>query len=165
MERLIVLGLGSNKGDRVTYLNNACIHLEAFFNSIPITSSIYETAPVGFESNTYFLNQCVYFVSDKAAPLILEKILAIEKKLGRERIASETTYSSRTIDIDILFIGDEIYDNQDLIVPHPKLQERNFVLLPLAEIVPNLIHPTKKRKVSELLKFSLDKNFVKKKEL
>lgn len=165
MKRLIVLGLGSNIGDKDQFLKSAIDQLSVFFGSEPNLSSVYETAPVGFESDSTFLNQCVSYSSDYAASKILKKVLIIEKQLGRERSESSNEgYASRTIDIDILFIGDEVYKENDLIVPHPRLHERNFVLQPLSEIVPDLVHPTIQTKVLELLRGSKDHNCVKKNE-
>lgn len=163
MERLVVLGIGSNMGRKEIYLKKAIEELTIFFGSNPCESSIYETAPVGFESDASFLNQCVSFHSDYTAAKVLKGVMAIEKKLGRKRNQpKEEGYLSRTIDIDILFLGDEIHKNEDLIVPHPRLHERNFVLVPLSEIAPRFIHPVKQIKVFDLLNQSSDDNCVKK---
>lgn len=163
MERLIVLGLGSNIGDKASNLKKAIKELSAFFGTKPNVSSVYETSPVGFESDSTFFNQCISFYTNASAALILKEIMAIEKRLGRKRQHTPTNeYASRSIDIDILFIGQEIHNEYNLIVPHPRLHERNFVLIPLSEIAPDFVHPIKQIKVLDILSVSKDHNFVKK---
>lgn len=164
MERLIVLGLGSNLGDKAMFLDNACTAIASVFRTELVKSSIYETAPVGFESATQFLNQCISFRTACDASYILNALQEIESKLGRVRPnKTQARYSSRTIDIDILFIGDEIHNSERLIVPHPRLHERKFVLFPLAEIAPEFVHPVSNIRVLDLLDNVEDDSFVKKK--
>jgi len=112
-------------------------------------SSVYESEPWGFQSKVYFLN-CVILVESRLnAPEILKRILKIEKSLGRVRRGAG--YASREIDIDILYFNDEEIDLPELQVPHPRLHERRFTLIPLVEIVPDLTHPKLRKTNRELL--------------
>ena len=115
-------------------------------------SAVYESIPWGFESNTDFLNQVLMVRSTLSAYEILSEILRIEKKLGRIRV--DQSYSSS--DIDILYFGSEIIKSNDLIIPHPRLHERKFTLLPLAEVAGNFTHPVLLLTNKELLEQSGD---------
>jgi len=144
----VYLCLGSNMGDRKENIEKA---MEYLSQKLRVTekSSVYDTEPVGNPEQPHFLNMvCQLKTMLKAADLL---VLAkgIERKLGR---MPGRANSPRPIDIDILFYGDEILNTPDLTIPHPRLTQRAFVLVPLAEIAPALVHPVNKKTVKELLK-------------
>ena len=144
-----VLLLGTNCGNRMALLKNARVEIEHRCGRIIQSSSIYETASWGFEAGP-FLNQ-VIIINPTSDPIpLLEKLLEIEIQLGRIR-NSETTYSSRTIDLDILYFDAIILHSTQLIIPHPRLHLRRFTLAPLAEIMPFFIHPVFNKTHLELL--------------
>ncbi len=111
-------------------------------------SSLYTSAAWGFEAQPDFLNQVIEVETTMVAQKIITTIQGIEEKMGRER---NILYGPRIIDIDILFLNDEIIKTKNLTVPHPLLEQRRFVLKPLKEIAPNLIHPVLKKSISQLL--------------
>jgi 2-amino-4-hydroxy-6-hydroxymethyldihydropteridine diphosphokinase len=151
---------GSNIGDAIEHINSAISNLENNDCQFISKSSFYETMPWGFESNQAFVNQ-VSFIETKLSPIeFLELILKIEIEMGRIRNIEQ--YSSRNIDIDILYYNDEILDAEKLIIPHPRLHLRNFTLIPLTEIAPEYIHPLLKKSNKELLENCSDQLSVKK---
>jgi len=128
--------------------------------SILKVSSVYQTPAMGFEGD-YFLN-CVVLVKSTLSPdKVLLKVLAIEKRLGRERTKSES-YTSRPIDIDILMVDDLVKESKKLTIPHPEIQNRRFVLQPLAEVNPQLEHPKLKESVIKLLAMTKDESVLEK---
>jgi len=143
----VFLLLGSNLGNRQLFLNNAGEAIDREVGSVINHSSIYETQSWGKTDQPDYLNQVLLVRTDLSAREVLERILAIEKSMGRERIEK---WGSRTIDIDILFYGDAVISEPDLIVPHPHLHQRKFVLEPLAEIAPQHIHPVLNKSISQL---------------
>ena len=137
------LGLGSNIGDRAANLGEA----EQYLAQIPVvevvrSSSIYETAPVGPQDQPDFFNQVVEALVNCPARQLLGHIHRIEQEMGRVRTRQ---WGERIIDIDILLYGDETIDEPDLQIPHPQMLVRQFVLVPLAEIAPDLILPDGRR--------------------
>lgn len=159
----VYLGLGTNLGNREENLNQAIEKIREFVGPVIRVSSLYETEPWGFSSESLFLNM-VAEVDTKLKPSgLLGRLLMIESFLGRLREVKK--YTSRIIDIDILFYGDRIIDNKALQVPHPLLQERRFVLVPLSEIAPGFIHPVIKKSIKRLLEECQDKSEVTKKSL
>tara|TARA_R110001583_G_scaffold47395_7_gene148470 strand:- start:634 stop:1119 length:486 start_codon:yes stop_codon:yes gene_type:complete len=140
--------LGGNIGNREELLSEAIRKMTNQLGKYVQTSALYETEPWGFTHEQNFLNQVVVFDSELAALDILDKIQAIEKELGRVR--KTTQYCERTIDIDILFYGDEQIENERLSVPHPRIQERSFALYPLAELIPEFIHPISEKSIKQL---------------
>jgi len=123
-------------------------------------SALYESEPWGFEASKNFLNKVIE-ISTNMDPLdLLRFLLSIEKELGRKR-NSGVSYASRGIDIDILFLDDLVISSQELIVPHPRLHQRRFTLMPLSEQWPNLKHPTIGLTIKELLINCKDEGFVK----
>ena len=145
---VVYLGLGSNIGDRESYLNRAIDALDAHEQiEVMEVSSFIETQAIGKMPQPLFLNGVVS-VSTFLAPIeLLDVTESIEKQLGRE---SKGTYDPRTIDIDLLFYGQQLICEERLIVPHPMLHEREFVLTPLNEIAPDFVHPILGETVSNL---------------
>jgi len=144
----VYLLLGGNISDRFSYLGEAITNLKNI-GIILNQSSIYETEPWGFSHENNFLNQAVLLKTNLSPELLLHKIHKIEHNLGRVR--SSKQYSERVIDIDILFYNNHIIDNENLAIPHKRLHERLFTLIPLNEIAPDLIHPVFTKKIKSLL--------------
>jgi 2-amino-4-hydroxy-6-hydroxymethyldihydropteridine diphosphokinase len=156
----VFLGIGTNLGDRENNLKKAVEKIEEFIGRINASSSVYETEPWGFRSENDFLNMAVEVETELKPSGLLGRLLMIESLLGRLREGKE--YASRIIDIDILFYGDNIIETKALTVPHPRIPERKFVLVPLCEIAPDLVHPVIKKSIQTLLKKCPDKNKVRK---
>ncbi len=143
-----ILALGSNVGDREEKLRQAFAMIDEQL-TVNAVSSVYETEPMYLENQNWFLNCVVAVETDLKPSDLLRKVMAIELALGREK---GERYGPRTIDIDILFYGNRVVSEPGLEIPHPLLAERPFVLIPLNEIRPELIHPVAGLKVSELCK-------------
>lgn len=143
----VYLGLGTNLGNRRVNLKRA---LELLAEKVKVVkvSSVYETEPVGFLSQPRFLNAVCEVDTDLAPPELLHFVRGIEMKLGRRQSFRN---APREIDIDILLYGDIVMDTPELSVPHPRMTERAFVLVPLAEIAPEAFHPVLHRRVVDLL--------------
>lgn len=151
----VYLLLGGNLGNKKANLLMACDYILASIGSIVKQSSIYETAPWGFNHDSSFLNQVLLVETDKQPHELLDELLSIEKLMGRTR--ENESYSARTIDLDILFFNEEVINTKNLTIPHPRIHERNFVLMPLNEIAKEYVHPVFKEKVNTLLKDCSDK--------
>ncbi|UXV34816.1 2-amino-4-hydroxy-6-hydroxymethyldihydropteridine diphosphokinase [Staphylococcus sp. IVB6181] len=144
----VFLGLGSNVGDREAQLK-AAIDLLDEQQGIEVikVSSFYETAPVGYVDQPDFLNLCIKIETELSPHEVLERGLAIEQQLHRVR---KERWGPRTLDIDILLYGDEIIETKDLSIPHPRMTERAFVLIPLQEIAPDKVEPRTQKKIKEI---------------
>lgn len=151
--KTIFLLLGGNLGDRNQNLAAAREYIASHIGEIKQVSSIYQTAAWGVESQPSFLNQVISISSLLSSQEILIQINEIEKKLGRKRYQK---WYARTIDIDILYYGNEIIEEEDLKVPHPFLHQRRFTLVPLTEIAPTFVHPVLKKTTQELLEVCED---------
>lgn len=146
MHNTVYLSLGSNLGDRAANLNAAINRLRTLGEVLQV-SSLYETEPVEFTAQPWFLNCAVELDTENTAQQLIESILEIERQMGRTRTQKK---GPRSIDIDILLFGNSTIDTKGLSIPHPGLQERRFVLEPLAEIAPGVRHPTLKKTIQEL---------------
>ncbi|MFO7720623.1 MAG: 2-amino-4-hydroxy-6-hydroxymethyldihydropteridine diphosphokinase, partial [Gillisia sp.] len=147
--KIFYIALGSNKGNRLKFMQLALDKMYREIGEILQISAVYETPAWGFEGDS-FLNACAAVSSRFSSEEVLVKLLKIETSLGRSR-SNVTTYENRSIDLDILLLGAEIVDSESLKVPHPQMQHRKFVLLPLADIASKEIHPVLKKSISQLL--------------
>lgn len=143
------LGLGGNEGNRLENLNDSIRAIELECGKITMKSSIYETEAWGLQTEKKFLNQVIKLQTKLSAQKLLDKLLRIEQNLGRER--SKHGYADRTVDIDILFMNEEILETEELQIPHPRLHLRKFILIPLNEIAADHIHPVLQTSISKLL--------------
>ena len=143
----VYLGLGSNQGDRKKNLHRA-LELLSQQAVIQKVSSVYETEPVGYKEQPNFLNAVCRITTELEPEALLKLAKKIETGLGRK---PSFPNAPRPIDIDILFYDDEVVNDEELVVPHPKLAERAFVLLPLTEIAPSMVHPVTHRTAQGML--------------
>jgi 2-amino-4-hydroxy-6-hydroxymethyldihydropteridine diphosphokinase len=148
MNESVVLIIGGNLGNRLSFIHEAKVLLIQQLGPIVLSSKVYETEAWGGVSQSNFLNQVLVFQTHYSPQELLLKIHAIEHFLGRER---NEKWGDRTMDIDILYYGDQIIDEKELSIPHPKIPERRFVLIPLVEILPDFVHPIYKKNHHELL--------------
>lgn len=146
VRKRVYLSLGSNVGDRRANLETAIAALGAL-GEVAARSSFYETEPVEFTAQPWFLNCALVLETTKMPRQLLKMLLDLERKMGRRRTLNK---GPRTIDIDILLFGRSIVDAEGLTIPHPALHERRFVLEPLAEVAPGVLHPVLKKTVEEL---------------
>lgn len=151
-----VIILGSNSGDRYNIIKEAITMLSQKAGKIAMASSLYETEPWGFECDEFFINRVIVLNTPLAPHKLLQAGLEIEKQLGRERHAEGPRYSQRPIDIDILFYDSLVIDTPVFTVPHPRITERRFVLIPLCEIMPDYIHPVFGQSIEALLRNCTD---------
>jgi 2-amino-4-hydroxy-6-hydroxymethyldihydropteridine diphosphokinase len=156
----VFLGLGTNLGDREKKLQGALDKIAEFIGIIFSRSSVYETEPWGFQSSDHFLNMVIGVETNLNPSGLLGRLLMIESLLGRLRDGKQ--YSSRIIDIDILLYGSQKVDIISLKIPHPRMHERKFVLVPLCEIAPDFVHPVFGKSMNELLKECKDEGSIKK---
>jgi 2-amino-4-hydroxy-6-hydroxymethyldihydropteridine diphosphokinase len=147
MAEIAYLSLGSNVGDREKYIRGAIDRL-AVLGRVASISSFYETEPVEFTPQAWFLNCAVALETDKTPAQLMAGLLTIEQEMGRRRTEAK---GPRTIDVDILLFGDVVIESLELMIPHPAMQQRRFVLEPLAEIAAEVRHPVLKITVRQLL--------------
>jgi len=147
MDHIVYLALGSNVGSRLANLKNAIGNLPPQL-IVRRKSPVYETPPWGFKDQPAFLNQVVMAETYLDAEALLSHLKRLETALGRE---PGFPNGPRSIDMDILFYDDQIIETESVVIPHPRLHQRAFVLVPLNDIAPDLIHPVLDKPVSELL--------------
>ena len=155
MPHRVFIGIGSNLGER----RSNCREARQRIAQLPKTrvvkeSSLYESEPHG-NAKTWFANSVIELETELGPAELLKKLQAIEEEMGRKRVKGRK-WGSRVIDLDILFFDLELIDKRNLKVPHPRIAERRFVLLPLSELAPQLIHPALNQSVSELLATAKD---------
>lgn len=158
----VYLSLGSNLGNRLANLQKAIFHIRQKAGKILDISAVYENPAIGFEGGD-FLNMALSLLTPLGPKELLDILLQIERDFGRVRSAAG--YSSRTLDIDIVYYGTEIINNDDLVVPHPQMQHRNFVLKPLADIAPQFYHPVLHKDTRNLLQECRDRSGLTKTKL
>lgn len=158
---LVTLGLGSNIGDRLAYLSYAIGQLNEGAGEITAISSVWETEPWGFRAEELFLNAAVILRTTLEPADLLNVINRIEARLGRKRRRS-SEYQSRVIDIDILLWESRTLAIPGLQIPHPRLEQRRFVLEPVCEIAPEALHPVTHKTMRELLALCDDTSDVRK---
>ncbi|MXZ02610.1 MAG: 2-amino-4-hydroxy-6-hydroxymethyldihydropteridine diphosphokinase [Chloroflexi bacterium] len=142
------IGLGSNLGNRVAYLQSAVNAIQHLGDSMSL-SSVYESEPfgIGDDQQPMYLNMAVSIETKLGSEQLMSELMDIERANGRIRVRRN---ESRTLDLDILMFGDELIETSALVVPHPRMHERAFVILPLAEIAPHSVHPVLQRTMSEI---------------
>jgi len=141
-----LIALGTNLGDREGNLRRA-VKAIGGLGRVSCASSVFETEPMYLDSQGWFLNCVICLESDLAPRALLDALHAIEAEMGRER---GVRYGPRAVDLDILFYGDEVVSEEGLEIPHPRIAERLFVLAPLSEVRPGLVHPVLGKTVSEM---------------
>jgi len=154
----VFLGIGSNLGNREENILEAIRKIRELTGPVINSSSIYETEPWGFRSGDTFLNMVIEVETKQKPSGLLGSLLMIESLLGRVR--EEKKYISRVIDIDILLYNNKVLESKALSIPHPRMHERKFVLVPLCEIAPDFVHPVLNKSISKLLKECPDKSRI-----
>ena len=161
MERCFIL-FGSNMGDKNKIYAQACLLINNRCGRIVAQSSAYESEPWGFEAKEWFLNRLIVVEAELEPEAMLHQLLDIEAELGRVRHPETGGYTSRTADLDILYYGSRIVLTDNLTIPHPRLHQRRFALLPLCEVAPEFVHPAFNMTQTELLKRCFDFSEVRK---
>ena len=156
-EKVVYIALGSNVGDRAAMLERAIAAMNSAGIGVLRQSSFYATEPVDAPGQAWFLNAVVEAETSLLPLQLLHALLRIERESGRRRI---TPHGPRTIDLDILFYGSSVIHSKELQVPHPRLSERRFVLVPLAQIAPDFRHPALHKSVTQLLAETPDRSEV-----
>lgn len=163
METCYVL-FGSNMGDKEALFAQACLLINNRCGHVVQVSSSYVSEPWGFEADEWFLNRVIMVETELEPKVLMQQLLEIEKALGRIRHPEIQGYTSRTADLDLLYYGSRIIDTESLTVPHPRLHQRRFALLPMCEVTPDWVHPVFHLTQAELLEQCPDNSVVRKKE-
>ncbi len=153
--------LGSNLGNKTENIRFAIREIGLKAGEVKKQSALYASEPWGFDSAHDFVNAVIEIQTRHSPNALLKTVLEIEKQAGRKR-EQHSGYACRTLDIDILFYDELVIDENDLVIPHPRLHQRRFTLEPLNEIAPGIRHPKLKKTVGELLELCVDKLTVKK---
>jgi 2-amino-4-hydroxy-6-hydroxymethyldihydropteridine diphosphokinase len=148
MQSTTVILLGTNLGDKILMLHQAKLSIQNNVGAIVRTSSLYETAAWGITNQPSFCNCILEVITHLTPDELLNSLLTIEAELGRIR---DGKWAPRTIDLDILYYNDQIISSDNLVIPHPQIQNRRFTLVPLCEILPDFIHPILNLRNSEIL--------------
>lgn len=156
----VFLGLGGNLGDKLKNLEDAILLINNTIGKVVQRSNIYQTPPHGFEAEDDFYNCCIEIETRLSPKELLTSTQEIEKELGREKKSNNGQYTSRVMDIDILFYNDVVMDEATLTIPHPKINERKFVLVPLIEIAKSKIHPITHMTIFQLLENCIDESII-----
>ena len=147
---MVYLGLGTNLGDKEQNLRRSIKKIEERIGNVVSLSAFYATAPWGFSSENSFLNAAVCVETTLLPLQVLEETQRIERELGRTEKSVNGLYADRLIDIDLLLYDDRVMDAEGLILPHPLMTERRFVMEPLSEIAPDVVHPVLHKTMKEL---------------
>ncbi len=159
----VCLGIGGNIGNKQANFQKVFDLIEKDLGKVVLSSSIYETPPWGFHADDAFWNQVLVIETILEAVELLWRITKIEE--GFERKRGNERYSSRQMDVDILYFDDDFMETKNLIIPHPRIHERKFVLVPLCEIAPNFKHPLRRLTSLEMLDSCRDDSIIKKVKL
>ena len=155
--KLAGIGIGGNIEPRIEYLEKAILWVESLVGKVVRKSKLYESEPWGGVGQAQFLNQ-VLIIETELNPLeVLQYLKKIESLLGR---VEGERWGPRNIDLDLLFLEREVFHSSELLLPHPRLHERNFVLLPLQEVLPEWVHPTYQMNVPDLLRYCRDEGLI-----
>jgi 2-amino-4-hydroxy-6-hydroxymethyldihydropteridine diphosphokinase len=147
VKNVAAIALGSNLGDREAMLRVAVTQVEKLGRVVAV-SSFFDTAPVGYTDQPRFLNGALLLETELTADVLMRGLLDIERAMGRERVVAK---GPRVVDLDLLLFGDAVMEQEGLVVPHPGMTQRRFVLEPLAEIAEGMVHPVSGKTVGELL--------------
>ncbi|WP_375323595.1 2-amino-4-hydroxy-6-hydroxymethyldihydropteridine diphosphokinase [Flagellimonas sp. GZD32] len=158
IKQKVYLSLGSNMGNRLATLQKAIFRIQKEVGQVLDISKVYENPAVGFEGDD-FLNIVISFLTELKPSALLDSLLQIESDFGRTR-SQDDGYSSRTLDIDIIYYGNEVLNDDHLVVPHPQMQNRNFVLKPLSDIAPQFYHPVLGKDTRNLLQECKDRSLL-----
>jgi 2-amino-4-hydroxy-6-hydroxymethyldihydropteridine diphosphokinase len=153
MKNKLVLSLGSNLGNRYAYLRQAIHHIEQSFDTSTTCSRYHTTPPWGETNQAQFINMALYLDTDKSAVECMELLQKIEERMGRVKTKK---WGPRSIDIDILFYANSLVTSPELVIPHPYMHERGFVMKPLSDIMPDFMHPVLNKTIAELQIGTLD---------
>jgi 2-amino-4-hydroxy-6-hydroxymethyldihydropteridine diphosphokinase len=156
MEKVVLI-VGGNLGNRLALIEEANFLLSQIFGNPQAFSSIYETEAWGGLSSFNYLNQVLVYETNEKPQFILNSIMNIEQKMGRQR---KVKWGDRNMDIDILYYGSKLINKEDLTIPHPFIQDRRFVLVPLNDVLPDFVHPILFKSHSELLDLCKDQSQV-----